>query len=143
MSKQTPTRTHCKHSRPLPYYNPNMQDAPALEVYLAPLHHPTTPIHAVNHSYNLSFSSINIKMFSLFRHILCSKSGGGRHLFSSRKQILVIIILFLFYLLFYLFMQLFMYYYLFFGPDYNSATLNKESKSRKRFFIYFYLFIYL
>ena len=28
------------------------------------------------------------KMFSLFLHILCSKGGGG-HLFSSRKQILV------------------------------------------------------
>ena len=39
----TPTRTHCKHSRPLPYYNPNKQDAPALEVYPAPSHHPTTP----------------------------------------------------------------------------------------------------
>ena len=46
-------------------------------------------IHAVNHSYNLSFFSINIKMFSLFLHILCSKRG--RHLFSSRKQILVIL----------------------------------------------------
>ena len=46
-------------------------------------------IHAVNHSYNLSFFSINIKMFSLFLHIMCSKRGGGRHLFSSRKQILV------------------------------------------------------
>ena len=32
-------------------------------------------IHAVNHSYNLSFFSINIKMFSLFLHILCSKRG--------------------------------------------------------------------
>ena len=30
-------------------------------------------IHAVNHSYNLSFFSLNIKMFSLFLHILCSK----------------------------------------------------------------------
>ena len=50
--------------------------------------------HAVNHSYNLSLFSINMKMFSLFLHILCSKKrggggGGGRHLFSSRKQILV------------------------------------------------------
>ena len=33
-------------------------------------------IHAVNHSHNLSFFSINIKMFSLFLHILCSKRGG-------------------------------------------------------------------
>ena len=30
-------------------------------------------IHVVNHSYNLSFFSINIKMFSLFLYILCSK----------------------------------------------------------------------
>ena len=34
-------------------------------------------IHAVNHSYNLSFFSINMKMFSLFLHILCSKKRGG------------------------------------------------------------------
>ena len=39
----TPTRTHCKRSRPLPYYQPNKKDAPALEVYPAPSHHPTTP----------------------------------------------------------------------------------------------------
>ena len=39
----TPTRTHYKRSRPLPYYHPNKYDAPALEVYPAPLHHPTTP----------------------------------------------------------------------------------------------------
>ena len=32
-------------------------------------------IHAVNHSYTLSFFSININMFSLFLHILCSKRG--------------------------------------------------------------------
>ena len=37
------TRTYCKCSRPLPYSNPNKQDAPALEVYQAPSHHPTTP----------------------------------------------------------------------------------------------------
>ena len=43
MSKQPPTRTYCKRSRPLPYCNPNKQDAPALEVYPAPSHHPTTP----------------------------------------------------------------------------------------------------
>ena len=36
----TPTRTYCKRSRPLPYSNPNKQDAPALEVYPAPSHHP-------------------------------------------------------------------------------------------------------
>ena len=35
----TPTRTYCKRSRPLPYSNPNKQDAPALEVYPAPSHH--------------------------------------------------------------------------------------------------------
>ena len=40
----TPTRTYCKRSRPLPYSYPNKQDAPALEVYPAPLHHPTTPV---------------------------------------------------------------------------------------------------
>ena len=38
-----PTRTYFKRSRPLPYPNPNKQDAPALEVYPAPSHHPTTP----------------------------------------------------------------------------------------------------
>ena len=40
----TPTRTYCKRNRPLPYSNQNKQDAPALEVYPAPSHHPTTPI---------------------------------------------------------------------------------------------------
>ena len=39
----TPTRTYCKRNRPLPYYHPNKLDAPALEVYPAPSHHPTTP----------------------------------------------------------------------------------------------------
>ena len=39
----TPTRTYCKRNRPLPYSNLNKQDAPALEVYPAPSHHPTTP----------------------------------------------------------------------------------------------------
>ena len=39
----TPTHTYCKGSRPLPYSNPNKQDASALEVYPAPSHHPTTP----------------------------------------------------------------------------------------------------
>ena len=39
----TPTRTYCKRNRPLPYSIPNKQDAPALEVYPAPSHHPTTP----------------------------------------------------------------------------------------------------
>ena len=39
----TPTRTYCKRNRPLPYYHPDQQDAPELEVYPAPLHHPTTP----------------------------------------------------------------------------------------------------
>ena len=38
-----PTRTYCKRSKPLPYSNPNKQDAPALEVYPAPSHHPSTP----------------------------------------------------------------------------------------------------
>ena len=38
-----PTRAYCKCSRPLPYSNPNLQDAPALEVYPGPSHHPTTP----------------------------------------------------------------------------------------------------
>ena len=40
----TPIRTYCKRSRPLPYSNPNQQDAPALEVYPAPSHQPTTPL---------------------------------------------------------------------------------------------------
>ena len=39
----TPTRTYCKHRRLSPYSYPNKQDAPALEVCPAPLHHPTTP----------------------------------------------------------------------------------------------------
>ena len=34
----TPTRTYCKRSRPLPYYDPE------LEVYPAPSHHPTSPL---------------------------------------------------------------------------------------------------
>ena len=42
--KTIPTRTYCKRSRPLPYSNPNKQDALALEVYPAPSHHPTTPL---------------------------------------------------------------------------------------------------
>ena len=45
-------------------------------------------IHAVNHSYKLSYFSINVNIFSLFLHILCSKRG--RHLSSPRKQILVL-----------------------------------------------------
>ena len=40
----TPTRTYCKYNRPLPYCNPNQQDVPALEIYPAPSHHPTTPM---------------------------------------------------------------------------------------------------
>ena len=44
----TPTRTYCKYNRPLPYCNPNQEDAPALEVYQAPSHHPTTPFRARN-----------------------------------------------------------------------------------------------
>ena len=36
----SPTRTYCKRNRPLPYCN---QHSPALEVYPAPSHHPTTP----------------------------------------------------------------------------------------------------
>ena len=43
----TPTRTYCKRSRPLPYSNPIKEDAPALEVYPAPSHHPTTPRYSV------------------------------------------------------------------------------------------------
>ena len=39
-----PTCTYCKRSRPLPYSNPNKEDALALEVYPAPSHHPTTPL---------------------------------------------------------------------------------------------------
>ena len=39
----TPTRTYCKHRRPLPFSYPNKQDAPALVVCPAPLHHLTTP----------------------------------------------------------------------------------------------------
>ena len=38
----TPFRTYCKRSRPLPHYYPNQYDAPALEVYQAPSHQPTT-----------------------------------------------------------------------------------------------------
>ena len=44
MSKQIPTHAHCKHSRPLPYFTPNKLDAPVLEAYPAPSHHPTTPM---------------------------------------------------------------------------------------------------
>ena len=43
-AQTTPTRTHCKRRRPLPYYQPNQKDAPALEVYPAPSHHPTSPL---------------------------------------------------------------------------------------------------
>ena len=43
-------------------------------------------IHAGNHSYNLSFFSININIST---HTVLKKWGGGGHLFSSRKQILV------------------------------------------------------
>ena len=39
----TPTRTYCKCSRPLPFSNPNKQNAPVLEVNPAPSHHPTYP----------------------------------------------------------------------------------------------------
>ena len=39
-----PPRTYCKHSRLLPYFCPNLLDAPALEVYPAPSRHLTTPI---------------------------------------------------------------------------------------------------
>ena len=35
-ARTTPTRTHCKRSKPLPYSNPNEYDAPALEVNPAP-----------------------------------------------------------------------------------------------------------
>ena len=37
--------------------------------------------HDVNHSYSLSFFSINIKMFNLFLHILCSKKEGETSVF--------------------------------------------------------------
>ena len=40
----TRIRTHCKCSRPLPYYQPNLKDDPVLEVYPAPSHHPTTRV---------------------------------------------------------------------------------------------------
>ena len=39
---------HCKRSRPLPCYQPNSKDAPALEVYPAPSHHPATPVNKQN-----------------------------------------------------------------------------------------------
>ena len=39
----SPTRTHRKCSRPLPHHYPNQQDVPALEVYPALSHQPTTP----------------------------------------------------------------------------------------------------
>ena len=42
----TPTRTYCKCSRPLPFSNPNKQDAPVLEVNPAPSHHRPTPAFA-------------------------------------------------------------------------------------------------
>ena len=45
-------------------------------------------IDAVNHAYNLSFFSINIKMFCLFLHILLLKKGEDNN-FHHRKQILV------------------------------------------------------
>ena len=38
-----PIRAHCKCSRLLPYSYPNLQDAPALEGYPEPSHHPTPP----------------------------------------------------------------------------------------------------
>ena len=39
----TPARTHRKRSRPLPHHYPKKQDIPALIVYPAPSHHPTSP----------------------------------------------------------------------------------------------------
>ena len=38
-----PDRAYCKRSKPLPYYYPDKQYAPTLEVYPASLHHTTTP----------------------------------------------------------------------------------------------------
>ena len=41
---QTPlTRTYCKRSKPLPYYNSSKKDAPALKIYPASSYHSTTP----------------------------------------------------------------------------------------------------
>ena len=36
---------------------------------------PNQPTNQLNHFHNLSFISMNIKMFRLFLHILCSKRG--------------------------------------------------------------------
>ena len=43
-AQTTPTRTHCKSSRPLPYSNINQQDAPALEVHPAPYRNTRPPL---------------------------------------------------------------------------------------------------
>ena len=44
----TPIHTHRKRSWPLSHHYPNQQDAPALEVYIAPSHCPTTPKRSNN-----------------------------------------------------------------------------------------------
>ena len=58
----TPTHTLCKRNTPLPYYYPNKWDAPALKVYPAPSHHPTTP-SGLDFGESLSLSLKNNKLF--------------------------------------------------------------------------------
>ena len=63
----TPTRTLCKRSRPVPFYNPNKLDAPALEVYPEPSHHPTSPAGCRNW----------FKQYLLFSDIIHNRQGGS------------------------------------------------------------------
>ena len=64
----TPTRTYCKRSRPWTYCNPYQKDAPALEVYPAPLHHPTTQYHDVESSLSqYGFSGVCLPALVLFQ----------------------------------------------------------------------------
>ena len=56
----TLTRTY-KRNRPLPYYYPNYRDAPALKVYPAPSHHPTTPSQ-LDFSDSLTLSSLSLSL---------------------------------------------------------------------------------
>ena len=62
----TPIRTHRKRSRPLPHHYPNLQDAPALEVYPAPSHRPTTPKRGNNQDPSIMIIG-NIFLISVIR----------------------------------------------------------------------------
>ena len=66
----TPTRTYYKRSRSLPHYNPS---APALEVYPAPLHHPTTPPHP--HPPEIKTAKQGIRIINLNLSLSLSLAG--------------------------------------------------------------------